>query len=167
MFNIIQNKKYLQLSLFTKILVLILIIGCAAWILPYIILKINSNNFEGEKMVYGMYALQNARQFIGGSLEPLIVTGFKIIKIEEDQEQIDKTHDIIIENMEMETSRKDQRLIGKAHSIIKHDCYSITLGGDETPIKLSRPYKATVRIYSFFGIPYTDINIHCFGAYRS
>lgn len=63
---------------FLSFTIIVLVLGFFA---PRVLISDNMDRFEGEKKLFASYALYSAQSLLGGSLEPLIITKFKIEEI--------------------------------------------------------------------------------------
>ena len=143
---------------FLFLIVALLLIGS---LLPKLVAKFQTSKFKGDEQIFAQYALQEARSFIGGSSEPFFVTRFKVFTVEIDRQAEEKSKEAAL------TATFNHQDGEKAKSVVyQRDCKEIVLGGNKMPIKLDAAYKAKVRLYTYFGIPYTTIEIYCLGAAR-
>ncbi len=100
------------------------------------------NRFNDEKQLFARFALQDARSFVGGSLEGFIALNWKVVSVRE----------------------VDQR---DPNWIREESCPGIALNrADETLTPMQKNYLARVRGYTFFGLPYTAVDVYCRGGIR-
>lgn len=123
------------------VILLLISLPLFAVVLPLLVPN-GLNQFSGEKQLFAQFALQEARSFAGGSLESFIALKWKVVSVRE----------------------IDQR---DPNWVREESCLGIPLNrADETLTPMQKNYLARVRGFTFFGLPYTAIDVYCRGGIR-
>ncbi|OGC51592.1 hypothetical protein A2982_01270 [candidate division WWE3 bacterium RIFCSPLOWO2_01_FULL_39_13] len=123
--------KIFKYILFSSIPIILLVTFIVlGYILPPKLISDGAEQFNNEEWKFAKYALNESGLMLGGSLEPLFITAYKVTTVKK------------ISN--------EPRKCGLWPSG-EEDAY---IYGD---------YQATVRLYSYYGIPYGELAIKCQG----
>ena len=121
-----------------------LLVAILSWTLPHFLIGTGVNSFEGESREFAEYAVKASRQLVGGSLEPLVVTAYRVSSVNPLPDTVEEEV-VIVYSVPPVNSSPD----------------TIEEGCGEFPHVVRNRYTATVLAYTAFGIPYATIEVGC------
>ena len=107
-----------------KLILFLVVVVFAGWILPHLFITSQENSYLGSERLFAKFALKQAEQFVGGSLEPVVITSTRIKSLKKigDRREAKCGYDPFAVEAEYVAELRIYTLFGIPYGELKVDC---------------------------------------------